>query len=152
MSISLSQSGQKNVSPKLFMIGGSMEQCCLLGDWWVCYLCSVHCGTFSSASEQYACGFANSSIHVWPSNAHNLPPTATSGHMTVAQPTGLSDTTHCTLVGHSGPVYSTCFNNDGRFLASGSEDSTVQLWHVESNTNVVSYQGHAYPIWDVTFR
>lgn len=72
--------------------------------------------------------------------------------MTRIQPIGLPSSGHQTLVGHTGPVYGTSYSADGKFLISGSEDNTVRLWDLEKNTAVVSYTGHAYPVWDVSFR
>ena len=72
--------------------------------------------------------------------------------MTRTQPIGLPDDGHQLLVGHSGPVYGTCFDSSGKYLLSSSEDATVQLWHLERRASVVSYQGHTYPVWDVSFR
>ncbi len=98
----------------------------------------------------YACGFADSSIHIWPQE-----PDSVGSHMTRAQPISLPDSdssNHRVLVGHSGPVYATCFCVEGKFLISGSEDSTIRLWDLERNASVVSYHGHTYPVWDVSFR
>jgi len=55
------------------------------------------------------------------------------------------------FVGHSGPVYSTSWSPDSRFLISGSEDSTVRLWSLQTQTNLVCYKGHNYPVWSVDF-
>ncbi|KFM77750.1 Transcription initiation factor TFIID subunit 5, partial [Stegodyphus mimosarum] len=56
-----------------------------------------------------------------------------------------------TLIGHSGPVYSTSFSPDKNLLLSCSEDSTVRLWSLQTWTNVVCYKGHCFPVWDVKF-
>jgi transcription initiation factor TFIID subunit 5 len=61
------------------------------------------------------------------------------------------DVDYQTLVGHFGPVYSLSFSSDQRWLLSGSEDSTVRLWNVETSSNIVVYKGHQYAIWDVCF-
>lgn len=55
------------------------------------------------------------------------------------------------LIGHSGPVYSTSFSPDNKFLISGSEDKTVRLWSLDTFSGLVSYKGHNQPIWDVKF-
>ena len=87
---------------------------------------------------------------MWPQEPSSVYDPTTS-HMTRTQPVG-GGSGHRRLVGHSGPVYGTCFSVDGKFLISGSEDTTVQLWDLERNASVVCYHGHAYPVWDVTFR
>jgi transcription initiation factor TFIID subunit 5 len=53
------------------------------------------------------------------------------------------------LVGHSGPVYSSSFGPDNRYLISASEDKTARLWSMDTFKNLVVYKGHNYPIWDV---
>lgn len=101
---------------------------------------------------QCACGFADSSLHVWPhlpSSAHT-----SNDHMTRASPshhTPLPPTTHQRLMGHSGPVYGTCFNANGSFLLSSSEDCSIRLWDLQRRACAVRYEGHSYPVWDVCF-
>lgn len=72
--------------------------------------------------------------------------------MTRIQPIGLPDNGHQALVGHSGPVYGTSFSVNEKFLISGSGDKSVRLWDLEKGISVVQYLGHAYPVWDVSFR
>ncbi|OMJ09985.1 Transcription initiation factor TFIID subunit 5 [Smittium culicis] len=68
------------------------------------------------------------------------------------------------LIGHSGPVYSLDISSDNKFMISGSEDKTgkvqklilffaltLRLWNLDTYSNLVSYRGHNYPVWDVTF-
>nr|XP_058949233.1 transcription initiation factor TFIID subunit 5-like isoform X1 [Pocillopora verrucosa]XP_058949240.1 transcription initiation factor TFIID subunit 5-like isoform X2 [Pocillopora verrucosa] len=55
------------------------------------------------------------------------------------------------LIGHSGPVFSTSFNNDNSFLVSASADRTVRLWSLYTFSSLVSFKGHNYPVWDVQF-
>jgi transcription initiation factor TFIID subunit 5 len=55
------------------------------------------------------------------------------------------------LIGHSGPVFSTAFSPDSRYLISGSEDGSARLWSLDTFTNLVAFKGHHYPIWDVDF-
>ena len=125
---------------------------------------SAHCTSFSPASKLFSCGFQDSSVHLWSQLPGATAPPPSSNHMTSThllhatsnQPIGLrkkgSCSDHCVLLGHHGPVYSTCFNSTGQFLLSASEDSTVRLWHTGRCSSAVCYRGHAYPVWDVNFR
>jgi len=67
------------------------------------------------------------------------------------------------LCGHTGPVYAVDSwtggakdTNGGTYesnplVLSGSGDGTVRLWSAELETNLLSYQGHVLPVWDVSF-
>ena len=61
-----------------------------------------------------------------------------------------------TLRGHAGPVFASTFvptptastsTWTGRHLLSGSEDTTLRIWDLETLTNKAVYQGHTYPVW-----
>ena len=120
----------------------------------------VHCAAINSTSKLYACGFSDSSIHLW----SQLPPAT--DHMTSHSPPppppppsinsqhfeGKPRKDHALLLGHHGAVQGACFNADGRFLLSASEDCSLRLWDTLSHSALVSYRGHAYPVWDVAFR
>jgi WD40 repeat protein len=43
-----------------------------------------------------------------------------------------------TLKGHGGEVWSVAFSNDGKTLASGSEDRSVKLWEAATEKQVAA--------------
>lgn len=55
-----------------------------------------------------------------------------------------------TLLGHSGPVHSLSFSCEKRLLLSGSRDTTIRLWGLEMNKNLVIYRPMS-PVWKVAF-
>lgn len=56
-----------------------------------------------------------------------------------------------TLQGNTGYVFALAFSPDGKTLASGSTESTIQLWDVASGKKTVALQGHANRIYTVAF-
>ncbi len=55
------------------------------------------------------------------------------------------------FIGHSSSVHSVAFSPDGMYLASGSGDSTVKFWSVESQKEVITLQGHSSEVNSVAF-
>ena len=46
------------------------------------------------------------------------------------------------LTGHTDDVVSVAFSPDGQTLASGSDDTTIRLWDVDTGENLETLQGH----------
>lgn len=47
-----------------------------------------------------------------------------------------------TYYGHSQPIRTVTWSPDGKSIASGGEDKTVQVWDVNAGKQVLKYQGH----------
>jgi WD40 repeat protein len=46
-------------------------------------------------------------------------------------------TNYATLKGHNRPIYSIAFHPNAQIIATGSDDTTVKLWHISSSTNCI---------------
>ncbi|HAT44220.1 MAG TPA: hypothetical protein DCS90_03875, partial [Ktedonobacter sp.] len=46
--------------------------------------------------------------------------------------------------GHSDNVFAVAWSPDGRFIASGSRDNTVQVWNATTGTCSCIYNGHTH--------
>ncbi|MBN1622424.1 MAG: caspase family protein [Endomicrobiales bacterium] len=55
------------------------------------------------------------------------------------------------LEDHAQLVRSVSFSKDGKYLASGSFDNSVKLWHVKSGTCMNTFKGHTGGVWSVVF-
>ncbi|KAF9505145.1 hypothetical protein BS47DRAFT_1400678 [Hydnum rufescens UP504] len=56
-----------------------------------------------------------------------------------------------TLISHSGAINSVAFLPDGLWLASGSDDCTLQLWDAISGQHIATLQGHSGTVESVAF-
>ncbi|WP_373534009.1 protein kinase [Microcoleus sp.] len=56
-----------------------------------------------------------------------------------------------TLSGHSDAVLSVAFSPDGKVLASGSYDKTIELWEVATGRKITSLTGHSNYVLSVAF-
>ena len=55
------------------------------------------------------------------------------------------------LTGHTQSVLSAAFSPNSKTLASGSWDTTIRLWDVESGHHKTSLTQHTYGIWSMAF-
>ena len=56
------------------------------------------------------------------------------------------------MLAHQNNVNSVVFNNDGTLLASGSSDTKIKLWNVESRTEIATLKGYSNSIFSVAFN
>jgi WD40 repeat protein len=56
-----------------------------------------------------------------------------------------------TLEAYSDKVYSISFSPDGKYLASGSGDTTIKIWEVGSWKLIKTLEGHSNSVYSVSF-
>jgi WD40 repeat protein len=55
------------------------------------------------------------------------------------------------LEGHSGPIFSLSFPQEGKRLASAGWDKTVRIWDTGTGELVKSWKGHESDIWSIAY-
>ena len=103
---------------------------------------TVYVGSSSLPPTQLA---ANPPLPQQPSVASPLPPPQ------VARISPRLGTTLYTYRGHSDEVHTVAWSPDGRRIASGSADKTVQVWDVAEGVNIYTYRGHSKPVLAVAW-
>ncbi len=67
------------------------------------------------------------------------------------QPSRPQGTLFVTYRGHSDSVYSVSWSPDGKRIASGSADKTVQLWNVSDSRYSFTYRGHTATVESIVW-
>jgi WD40 repeat protein len=52
---------------------------------------------------------------------------------------------------HGGTVHSVAWSPDGNYIATGRDDTTVQVWNVATTKNVYTYTGHTTDVFTVAW-
>ena len=86
-------------------------------------------GTWSPDGQSFAYPLANGDV-----NVYKLPQKTT-----------------ITLRGHTAPVNIVAWSPDGTRIASGSADSTVQVWDATDGSHVVTYREHTNEVWSIAW-
>jgi WD40 repeat protein/tRNA A-37 threonylcarbamoyl transferase component Bud32 len=71
--------------------------------------------------------------------------------LTIAQNASSKGTTVLTYRGHSMAVSAVAWSPDGKLIASGSGDNTVQIWDATNGNTLLTYQGHTDYVYDVAW-
>jgi WD40 repeat protein len=56
-----------------------------------------------------------------------------------------------TYTGHDGEVEALAWTHDGRYLASGGDDATIQVWNARSGQLHTEYLGHTDIIYKLAW-
>ena len=97
---------------------------------------------FSPDGRTLASGGGNGTIQLWEASS-GQPKAILKGHTRYVS--------RATLKGHTGVVFSVAFSPDGRTLASGGGNGTIQLWEASSGQPKAILKGHTRYVSSVAF-
>ena len=53
------------------------------------------------------------------------------------------------MEGHSDYIWSICFLNDGKMVASGSRDKIIKIWNIETGKVIRNLEEHTDTVWSI---
>jgi WD40 repeat protein/uncharacterized caspase-like protein len=101
---------------------------------------------FASDGGKIATGHADGSIHLWQPTTSGA-----SAILIPGKPISKRSVATEKQPGHTDTVNSIAFSPDGKLLASGGSDATVQVWDVATQDHIATLEGHSDQIYSVQF-
>eukprot|EP00746_Dinoflagellata_sp_MGD_P155378 gnl/MRDRNA2_/MRDRNA2_85340_c0_seq2.p1 gnl/MRDRNA2_/MRDRNA2_85340_c0~~gnl/MRDRNA2_/MRDRNA2_85340_c0_seq2.p1 ORF type:complete len:329 (+),score=-20.85 gnl/MRDRNA2_/MRDRNA2_85340_c0_seq2:186-1172(+) len=103
----------------------------------------LNCAELTKEGHYICGGFADHSIRLFP--IHRQPCYLKNNRKRILTETEA----YYSLRSHYGPIYSTRFSEDGKWLYSGSGDGTTRLWRAKSKDSVSVYSDNPNSVWDI---
>ena len=94
---------------------------------------------YSPDGEVLASGSGDRTVKLWAVNALWL------------EDMGLVQRNIATFEGHTKKVNSIAYSPDGKILASGSDDTAIKLWDVNTQRNIATFEGHTAWVHSVAY-